>query len=73
MSKSPTVNFHPFSDDLWDYLEDMVYMPCRADRDALVAAGKEEQHFQHLMLSFILSLDRQKNGVNLVGIHNVPE
>jgi hypothetical protein len=30
---------HPFPTDLWDYLDNIPYMPSRADRDALIAAG----------------------------------
>jgi hypothetical protein len=37
------MSFHPFSADLWDYLEDLSYMPSRADRDALVASGDERR------------------------------
>jgi hypothetical protein len=33
----------PFSADLWDYLEDIPYMPSREDRDALLAKGDDER------------------------------
>lgn len=28
-----------YSSDLWDYLQDMPYMPSRQDRDELIHAG----------------------------------
>jgi hypothetical protein len=37
------MSFYPFSADLWDYLEDMAYMPSRRKRDALIAAGKSKR------------------------------
>ncbi len=37
------MSFHPFSADLWDYIEDMPYMPSRVDRDALKAGGADQR------------------------------
>ena len=34
------MSYRPFSKDLWDYLDDIPYMPSRRDRDALVASGE---------------------------------
>ena len=43
MSDIPSINFYPFSTDLWQYLDDLPYMPSRVDRDALIEAGEERR------------------------------